>query len=72
MIAFGVWVLSTTVQFHADTFVGLSGIFVPTTSYEQIMTERNTAVERSLEASTYCTNSGGILSGNSTHHVCKV
>ena len=26
---------------QADTFAGLSGIFVPTTSYEQIMAERN-------------------------------
>jgi hypothetical protein len=52
MIAFGLWILSTTVA-HADTFAGLSGVFVPTTSYEQIMTERNASVERSLEASNF-------------------
>ena len=51
MIAF-LWVLSPTVS-YADTFAGLSGIFVPTTSYEQIMTERNASVERSLEASNF-------------------
>ena len=52
MIALGLWILSTTVA-HADTFAGLSGIFIPTTSYEQIMTERNASVERSLEASNF-------------------
>ena len=52
MIALGLWILSTTVA-HADTFAGLSGVFVPTTSYEQIMAERNASVERSLEASNF-------------------
>ena len=52
MIAFGLFTLSTSVV-HADTFSGLSGVFVPTTSYEQIMTERNASVEQSLEASNF-------------------
>ncbi len=52
MIALGLFTLSTSVV-HADTFVGLSGVFVPTTSYEQIMTERNASVEQSLEASNF-------------------
>ena len=52
MIALGLWLLSMGIA-HADTFAGLSGIFVPTTSYEQIMAERNASVERSLEASNF-------------------
>ena len=52
MIAFGLFTLSTSLV-HADTFAGLSGVFVPTTSYEQIMIERNASVERSMEASNF-------------------
>ena len=52
MIALGLLISLVSVA-HADTFAGLSGIFVPTTSYEQIMTARNASVERSLEASNF-------------------
>ena len=52
MIAFGLWILLTTVA-QANTFAGLSGVFVPTTSYEEIMAERNASVTRSLEASNF-------------------
>ena len=52
MIIFGLWFLSTTVA-NANPFAGLSGVFVPTTSYEQIMAERNASVEQSLEASNF-------------------
>ena len=52
MITIGPWILSTTLA-HAETFSGLSGLFTPTTSYEEIMAERNASVERSLEASNF-------------------
>jgi hypothetical protein len=37
----------------ASSFAGLSGQFVSTTSYEQIMAERNDSVDRALEASNF-------------------
>ena len=52
MIALGLF-LSSTALAHGETFAGLSGVFVPTTSYEQIMTDRNASVERSLQASNF-------------------
>ena len=36
---------------NADPFDGLSGQFIPVTSYEQIMMERDASVERALNAS---------------------
>lgn len=48
----GLLILSASTA-HASPFSGLSGNFIPTTSYEQIMAERNASVARSLEASNF-------------------
>lgn len=48
----GVWCMLGQLA-HAETFSDLSGNFIPTTSYEHIMAERNASVNRSLEASNF-------------------
>ena len=53
MISIGYWALLTPFAHAKPHFTGLSGTFVPTTSYARIMTERDAAVERSLEASNF-------------------
>ena len=53
MIALGYWALLTSTVHAESLFAGLSGTFTPTTSYETIMSERDAAVDRSLEASNF-------------------
>ena len=53
MISIGYWALLTSAAHANPLFTGLSGTFVPATSYARIMTERDAAVDRSLEASNF-------------------